>query len=567
MDSNVHDNTVPMEEAVTEEPTSSASGGSKSRATPEANTSSTPVEKQAGDESGFVYPKRKKRKDKLPAEKSADAALPKLLPMEATDPSLIPKSSFFKRPTGGDPNCVHLWNAGGRRSNKKAPKELVPKIVVVDMTPIYIQNLTAAQAVASGVVGWDVVLADVAVMHADAVENRIATFWADWKRKLRQFKSDAAKQRLLTRADAPSKSTPPNFSATIGTGEKRKCGDTPLSNQPAGKSTKNYSGAAKRGTKHAKKDHEEILWVHSTEEEKGPVSESIFFYVVSQCNKIKIDAINNDDATHTWSPGIKGQPVYDDVNHRGKIICSNQQTVDFWVKYIELASTQVGKIKLKAWTSKEYETRNAIYSCLIPKKTCIGISTKAIVQACLTMYTIKNSEGVVRCHTSYTVKDQQRICILEVTDKLSSFFEFHGRVLSGPFVQLTFKRRSDDNSEKPSECETVEDENVSTAAPVPSVPVLHLGRAPVPPVPVLHLGRAREGSEPVTLGSSIPESEMDSILQSPQMSSKTFTNRTFSDTDSVKLYIGPNFKKLGTNPTLSDAEDAFPPLPSQKLLE
>ena len=113
----------------------------------------------------------------------------------------------------------------------------------------------------------------------------------------------------------------------------------------------------------------------------------------------------------------------------------------------------------------------------------------------------------------------------------------------------------------------MEDENVSTAAPVPSVPVLHLGQAPVPPVPVLHLGRAREGSEPVTLGSSIPESEIDSILHSPQMSSKTFTNRTFSDTDSVELYIGPKFKQLGNNPTLSDAEDAFPPLPSQKLME
>ena len=395
MDSNVHVDSVPMEEAVTEEPTSSASGGSKSRAIPEATNPSTPVEKQASDESGFVYPRRRKRKDKLPAEKSADVALPKLLPKDVTTPSLNSNTPFFKRPTGGDPNCVHLWNAGGKRSNKRAPKELEPKIVVVDKTPIYIQNLTAAQAVASGVVGWDAVLADVAVMHADAVVNRIASFWADWKRKLRQSKSDAAKQHLLARADALSKITPPTSSTISGAGEKRKCGDTPLSNQPAGKSKKNYSGVTKRGTKHAKKDHKEILWVHSTEEEKGPVSESIFFYIVSRCNKIKIDAINNGDATHTWSPDIKGQPIYDEVNHRGKIICSNQQTVDFWVKYIELASTQVSKIKLKAWTSKEYETKNAIYSCLIPKKTCIGIQTVAIVEACLNLYTIKKSEGVV----------------------------------------------------------------------------------------------------------------------------------------------------------------------------
>ena len=233
-----------MEEAVTEEPTSSASGGSKSRAIPEATNPSTPVEKQASDESEFVYPRRKKRKDKLPAEKSADAALPKLLPKGVTNSSQNSQTPFFKCPTGGDPNCVHLWNAGGKRGNKRAPKELEPKIVVVDKTPIYIQNLTAAQAVASGVVGWEMVLADVAVMHADAVENRIASFWADWKRKLRQFKSDAAKKRLLTRADAISKLTPPTSGAISGAGEKRKCGDTPLSNQPAGKV------------------HQKLLWRH-----------------------------------------------------------------------------------------------------------------------------------------------------------------------------------------------------------------------------------------------------------------------------------------------------------------
>ena len=323
-----------------------------------------------------MFPKRKKHKDKLPAEKSADAALPKLIPMDVTKPSQSSKLPLFKRPTGCDPNCVHLWNAGGKRSNKQAPQELMPQIVVVDKTPIFLQKLTAAQAVASGVKGWDVVLTDVAQMHPDAVVNCIASFWADWKQKLCQSRSEAAQKCLLTRADATSKTTTsPTSSAISGIGKKRKCGDTPLSNQPAVKSTKNYSGAIKSGTRHAKKDHEEIVWVHSTEEEKGPVSESYFFHVVSRCNKIKIDAINNDEVAHKWSPAIKGQPIYDEVNHRGKTICSNQQTVDFWVKYIELASTQVGKFKLKAWTSKEYETKNAIYSCLIPKKTCIGIET------------------------------------------------------------------------------------------------------------------------------------------------------------------------------------------------
>ena len=167
--------------------------------------------------------------------------------------------------------------------------------------------------------------------------------------------------------------------------------DTPLSNQPVEKSTHNFSGATKVGTKYSKKDHEEILWVHSTETEKGPIDETYFNLVVSQCNKIKINGINNDDEAHMWSPAIRGQPIYDDTNHCGKIICCNQKTVDFWVKYIELASTIVGKTKLKAWTSKEYECKNAIYSCLIPKNSVIGIDVEDIIKACLNLYGIKNS--------------------------------------------------------------------------------------------------------------------------------------------------------------------------------
>ena len=108
-------------------------------------------------------------------------------------------------------------------------------------------------------------------------------------------------------------------------------------------------------------------------------------------------------------------------------------TADFWVKYIELASTIVGKTKLKAWTSKEYECRNAIYSCLIPKNSVIGIDVEDIIKACLNLYGIKNSQGVVRCHTSHTMRDYQCICILEVTEQLAGIFEYHGQVLSGHF--------------------------------------------------------------------------------------------------------------------------------------
>ena len=193
MASNDHDNT-PMEQAVTEEPTSTASGGSRSQAIPEASNFPTiPVPKQVGDESGFRTPGRRRRKEKIPAEKSADASLPKPNPKGVSIPSPIP---YYKRPTGDNPNCVHLWNAGGKRSNKRASKEHVPKIVEVDQTPIYVQTLTAVQAEACGIVGWDEVLADIAVMLPETVENRIVSFWADWKRKLRRSKTDAAAKRM-----------------------------------------------------------------------------------------------------------------------------------------------------------------------------------------------------------------------------------------------------------------------------------------------------------------------------------------------------------------------------------
>ena len=233
MDSNAHVDT-PMEQAVTEEPTGTASGGSKSPAIPGAfNIPTTPVSVQDGDESGFRTPGRRRRKGKVPAEKSADAPPPKPPPKGVSNPSPTP---LFKRPTGDNPNAVHLWNAGGKRSNKRAPKEHEPKVVVVDQTPIYVQNLTAAQAEACGVVGWDAVLTDTAVMLPEAAETRIVAFWADWRRKLRKSKTAAAAQRRQTVANAASK--PPLASnATPGAGEKRK-GATPLSTEPAGKSSK-----------------------------------------------------------------------------------------------------------------------------------------------------------------------------------------------------------------------------------------------------------------------------------------------------------------------------------------
>ena len=286
------------------------------------------------------------------------------------------------------------------------------RVVEVDQTPIYVQTLTALQAEACGIVGWDAVLADIAVMRPEAAETRIVSFWLDWRRRLRKFRTDAAAQCKQTAASAKK----PPLIPTPSAGGKRK-GATPSSQEPVGKSSKtSYADAANRvATRaNAKKDHEQILWVHSTEKEKGPVSKSIFFSVISKINAIKIRAINNDDESHIWSPAIKGQPIYDHVNERGKIVCANQQTIDFWVKYIAQVSPSVSSVHLKAWTSHEYNDNNSIYSCLIPLETCTGIDSKDIVAACLRMYQLRNSEGVVRCYTSTTKESGQQSVSLKL---------------------------------------------------------------------------------------------------------------------------------------------------------
>ena len=543
-----------MDDTASEESTCQSSERSKTPVNPEASQpNQLPVEKQASDGAGFEFPKGRRCKAKLPAEKSAAAAVPKpQIPMDVSKQTQSSKP-LFKQPTVVDPNCVHLWNSGGKRRNKKAPQELMPEIVVIDKIPIYIQKLTAAQAVASGVKGWDKVLADVAQLHPDAAVSRIASFWAGWKRQLQLTRREEAQRLQIAKTGAtPNQTTPPSSSATTGVGgEKRKCGDTPLSNQPAVKSTRNYSGAAKVGTKHSKKDHKQILWVHSTETEKAPIDETYFNLVVSKCNKIKIDGINNDDEAHMWSPSIRGQPFYDVTNHCGKIICCNQQTVNFWVKYIELASTKVGKIKLKAWTSKEYECKNAIYSCLIPKHSCIGIDVEDIIKACLNLYGIKNSQGVVRCHTSHTMRDYQRICILEVTEQLAAFFEHNSRVLSGPFGQLTFRLRSEDNVEETTEDVAVVEENVSPVQP-----------------PVLHLPRERVQSDTGSISGSVPESDADQLLGPRSSPSKTTHSLALSETDSVDQVLGEKFNQLGPHsPRILDIANVSTPLSSQSFVE
>ena len=114
MSSNAHVDT-PMDQTVTKDPTGPASGVSKSPVDPEAPIPPIPVQVQAGDDDGFRTPGRRRRKGKVPAERSADAPPPKPSQAGVSNPVPLP---FFKRLSGDNPNAVHLWNAGGKRANK-----------------------------------------------------------------------------------------------------------------------------------------------------------------------------------------------------------------------------------------------------------------------------------------------------------------------------------------------------------------------------------------------------------------------------------------------------------------
>ena len=163
----------------------------------------------------------------------------------------------------------------------------------------------------------------------------------------------------------------------------------------------------------------------------------------------------------------------------------------------------IGPVKCKARTIKEYENTNVVYSCLIPKSSLIDVDVGDIIKACLNLCGIKNMEGVVKCHTSLTVRDTQRICILEVTELRSG------------------------------DTETTE-ELMVTEESMPSV-------AP----PNINVQRERLTSEVGSVGGSSVSKELaDYMLGSP---SKNIKSPAKSETDSVELTLGNFFlKKSGT---------------------
>ena len=152
---------------------------------------------QSSASDGFKFPKGRRKKGKLLAGVPVAANPNTPNPKDIMKPSSN-SQPLFKQPFRFDPNFVFLWNAGGKRKNKKCPAdEPTPQIVLIDKIPIYIKKLTSTQAAANGVVGWDQVLADVKQLHHEAAVSHIASFWASWKRE----------QQLTLRENAKKNST------------------------------------------------------------------------------------------------------------------------------------------------------------------------------------------------------------------------------------------------------------------------------------------------------------------------------------------------------------------------
>ena len=89
--SNVCDATMRMDDTASEK--SQSSETSRTLVNPEVSQPYLPpVEKQTSDVSSFEFPKGRRRKDKLPAEKSADAALPKPHLLDVSKQTLCSKN-------------------------------------------------------------------------------------------------------------------------------------------------------------------------------------------------------------------------------------------------------------------------------------------------------------------------------------------------------------------------------------------------------------------------------------------------------------------------------------------
>ena len=165
--------------------------------------------------------------------------------------------------------------------------------------------------------------------------------------------------------------------------------------------------------------------------------------MISRCNQIKVEVILRGEADLTWCPNMYGQPSFDDSNFRGKIVCPNQKNVDFWTKWIQIASHKIGEIPLKAWTRDEYMSSR----CLIPINSCICVNVEDLIKTSLIIHGVTQFDGMLCCRTTYAINSSQCICNIEVTEKLSELIERCNRTLSGSAGPLTFRLRSEDDED------------------------------------------------------------------------------------------------------------------------
>ena len=261
-------------------------------------------------------------------------------PMEVANQNLNQKP-LFKQPTKVNPNFVFLWNAGGNLKKSKSPLRTSQLQTLL--------RLIRSQYMFNNVFGWDAVLADVGLLHPEAVERRIAVFWASWKRQQQLtgglMSKDVKTQSLVQiQADRPktddTSACPSNLPihfllppphpkvVVVGRGNVQTHHCLPSQLESPNVTMLMPPLAA------AQKNTNTLCGFILLRLTRAIYLKVFSIFVISKCNKLKVDSINRGETEFLWSPSMKGQSFYDAVKKCGNIICHNQQTVDFWVKWI-----------------------------------------------------------------------------------------------------------------------------------------------------------------------------------------------------------------------------------------
>ena len=344
---------------------------------------------------------------------------------------------------------TYIWNSGSKKA--QFPKNITPpKTMSIEGVDIYLQILTSEEASNCGIMGWDAVLADSKRYCPEIAERKIAQFWAGWRHNrvmARRHKTKTSKTPTTQTSNPAAMAAGPSNNINTPGGEdasKRKRTGTPGSSEPPSKKSLTTGGSYSQAAGASPPPPPtQTLWVHSNDVDKGPIEKDIFFEIVSQCNIIKNQGAIRAEPEFCWKSNLIRQPSYDAENSRGKIVCGDQKTLDFWVKYIPIAAITVCNLNCKAWTWKEYEIPRIRYSFLIPIDTCNGLDARLLVQGTFAVNQLSMSD-VYTCRTSYAKTTQQRICNIEVTDQLARAIDDAERVLVGPVCPLHFKLQSGD---------------------------------------------------------------------------------------------------------------------------